>query len=424
MPLSPNFQFAAPTKEQMNLPDYAGSLARGLEAGFMPAVKSTDLLNKMMQAKYNQFKAGPEYQQAMLDFLRGQGAHQWGQAALAPTQGAVNTAHAEALRQQALASQQKNNLLQEYFRGAQAKNVSNQAQRDINQQNQPDYDESFMNVLYNNPEQEGGYQFVGQEYPQNEDSAQGLRDYSIEKALSAALGIKPPSTFIDPMSGIEYAKLRDGRIVNTGQNVSEASKTKAAEYGKNEAKADKELTSQRDQVSRTLSDINRMKSILKDPASKYAFSSFGKGKYAIEMNPFVSEKIKDIRGQLLPITKDFLANAISPLRGLGAMSNKEFEQFTAAAPSVDEHHSIAEGKLKTLESLTNQLDKRLKYTEKLKKEGYDTQEAQKLAAKKFEIKTPHEFHPDNRTITIKNNKTGVTETVTITEARKRGVPNV
>lgn len=73
MPLSPNFQFAAPSKEQVAAPDYAGSLAKGLELGFMPAVKSTDLLNKMMQAKYNQFKSGPEYQNAMLDFLRGRG---------------------------------------------------------------------------------------------------------------------------------------------------------------------------------------------------------------------------------------------------------------------------------------------------------------------------------------------------------------
>lgn len=73
MPLSPNFQFVAPTKEQMNLPDYAGSLARGLEAGFMPAVKSTDLLNKMLEAKYKQFKTTPEYQNAMLNYLQGRG---------------------------------------------------------------------------------------------------------------------------------------------------------------------------------------------------------------------------------------------------------------------------------------------------------------------------------------------------------------
>ena len=51
MPLSPNFQFAAPSKEQVAAPDYAEALAKGMEVGFMPAFKSSDLLSKMLQAK-------------------------------------------------------------------------------------------------------------------------------------------------------------------------------------------------------------------------------------------------------------------------------------------------------------------------------------------------------------------------------------
>lgn len=431
MPLSPNFQFVAPTKEQMNLPDYAGSLARGLEAGFMPAVKSTDLLNKMMQAKYNQFKAGPEYQQAMLDFLRGQGANMWGRTANLPSERALHEAQAENLRTQAGMAKQKADIFKRFQErvsggGSSGKqlNVSNES---IDNE---DYEPGMvLNAIYNRPSDEGGFKFVSSDMPKTvdeyskDDVASGLRKYYSDSALAHAMGLQPPHSFVDPNTGMRYGELLDGSTVPISKEVSKITENEATEYGKNEAKAGKELTSQREQASKTLNDISLMENILKNPASEYAISSFGKGKYSIEMNPFIPKKIKDIRGQLLPITKDFLANSIAPLRGLGAMSNIEFDQFRGQAPSVDENRSIAVGKLKTLKVLTNQLVKRLEYTDKLIDDGFTKQEAQKMAAKKFEIKAPSASN-SNQTITIRNNKTGVKETVTIEEARKRGVPNV
>ena len=82
MAYQPSWQPFRLSKEDVGMPDYAKALSQGFQTAadkYKPATAASDLLNKMLEAKYNQFKSGPEYQGAMLDFLKGQGAHQWGE---------------------------------------------------------------------------------------------------------------------------------------------------------------------------------------------------------------------------------------------------------------------------------------------------------------------------------------------------------
>lgn len=64
-------------QQQVGVPDYVGSLQKGMEAGNAPKKMASDLLGAALKQKYDAFKATPEYQGAMLDFLHGQGARQW-----------------------------------------------------------------------------------------------------------------------------------------------------------------------------------------------------------------------------------------------------------------------------------------------------------------------------------------------------------
>lgn len=192
------------------------------------------LLGKQLENKYSAFKATPAYQQAMLNFLQGQGANMWGQANRAPADTALRNA-------QARAAQQKSDAYSQWMSGTGApSNTPTNASNNSYEGDGGDYysqgddnSGSFTNAIYNPQEnnQAGDFQNVSQSAPNNVDVESGNRAYMAERGMAAAIGMKEPATFVDPKTGMAYARLRSG-IVPIGKEFGEKDKSIATEVGK------------------------------------------------------------------------------------------------------------------------------------------------------------------------------------------------
>lgn len=205
-------------EQQVGIPDYAQAMMKGYQAGFMPAVTSTDLLGKALKAKYDAFKSTPAYQQAMLDFLRGQGAHMQGQTNLA--------------KQQADLAAQKASGLRNWMSGIGDESNTSSAE-DISYNPQNPNQGQFINDIYDptTQAQQTTFQPIANVPSTSNEVDQGNKKYQAERGLAAAIGLKEPATFIDPSTGMRYARLRSG-TVPIGKEFSESEKQAASERGK------------------------------------------------------------------------------------------------------------------------------------------------------------------------------------------------
>lgn len=242
MAYQPSWQPFRLSKEDVGIPDYAKALSQGYQTAadrYKPATAASDLLNKMLEAKYNQFKAGPDYQSAMLEFLRGQGAHMRGQTENLPSERNLRNAQANEINQKSGIEGQKLDLLRQWMNpdsvpSKNAKNVNYEKPSvagDIYNQGYEPIEGDTYNDGYKNSSYEGGYTNVDQPSSNKQDFNAGNQAYQKELAMASILGFKEPATFVDPKTGMAYARLRTG-TVPIGKEFSEAEKSAASEVGK------------------------------------------------------------------------------------------------------------------------------------------------------------------------------------------------
>lgn len=223
-PVMGGFKLSA---QDMGAPDYAQALQKGFETAYKPRQLSEDLLAKHLSNKYAAFKATPSYQDAMLSFLRGQGAHMWGQTQNLESERALREAQAKQVTQKGNLDAQKMGLLHDWVSGTepQKSNVS------YENEDQPSAMGAIYNADYEPQSGDGNYKNVSQVGGGQQDHEQGNKDYQKERALASVLGLKEPATFVDPSTGMAYARLRSG-TVPIGKQFSESDKTAATEVGK------------------------------------------------------------------------------------------------------------------------------------------------------------------------------------------------
>ncbi len=239
-PIMPNMKLTA---QDMGAPDYMKALQSGLQGAadvYKPRKASEDLLAQQLANKYAAFKATPDYQSAMLDFLRGQGAHMWGQTQNLPAERALKQAQTQQLNQKGGLDAQKMSLLKDWMGGIGTPN-KDAAYND--NQNTPSAAGTLYNADYQPDDGQDGFTNVSQPRVTKEDHQAGNAAYQKERAMASILGFKEPATFVDPNTGISYARLRDG-TVPIGKEFGESEKAAAGEVGKSKGLEESAFTAQ------------------------------------------------------------------------------------------------------------------------------------------------------------------------------------
>lgn len=225
----------------MGVPDYADALQKGFETSYKPRNMAAALLDQQLKNKYSAFKAAPDYQSAMLDYLRGQGAHMWGQTQNLPAEGDLRRAQANEITSKGRMEDQKLGVLRDWMSGIKTprKDASYEAPAQSN----------AMGDIYGGNTQPasfgGEFTNVGQGSSLDKSSEfdAGNQEYQREKTMAGILGFKEPATFVDPKTGIAYARLRSG-TVPIGKEFGESEKASAGEVGKSKGIEESAFTSQ------------------------------------------------------------------------------------------------------------------------------------------------------------------------------------
>lgn len=420
------------TQAETGVPDLGAALTAGISNYYKPQQLAEELLKSKLQNEALKFKNTPDYQNALLDFLRGQGANMWGQLAL-------RNAQTQDISQKGSVDQLKASLLKGLMNPPANKNQSiisnvmnpdeegNRYLQGMPENGFPRNDDQLINngsFKYVDFKPEEANKFI---QPDLYDNQQKYRESIIQHGI---LGFPSPKVRTLPSGEIIADTAKYGPLViGSGPAFNEAAKLKsqASQEGKQLAELESKQSDEQRQVQTTLGNINVLKSLMTNPDAK---SVFGPGsKYTVDYNPFVPDRIKELRGKMAPFIQSFMSNAIQPLRGLGSMSNREFEQAMGSSLSMDLPYATNKGRLESLEMIVNQANNRLDLIDKLKSQGVNAQEAQKIAFKTYKMQpfldTLNKIkNKQSQTIEIRNKKTGQKETVTLEEARKRGVRNV
>lgn len=444
MPISlPGLPFA-PKAEYSPVGDLGAAIRGGLqtygagvEAAYKPKTLAENLLKSRLQNEALKFKNTPDYQSALLDFLRGQGAHMWGQTANLPSERGLREAQTKEISNKADIEKQKFDYLRRMMGGSVSPGMNNASYQDvgmgINNQDsgmqmpegmpgqESENQGSFQNVAY---EPENANQFIQPDLAANQEK---YRQSILAHKLA---GLAPPKVRNMPNGEIVADTGMFGPLViGAGPSIEQKAilEGKGGQEGKQLAQTEQQQLDQQSLTQSSLDNIKSLKSLMDLPEAKLAFGPASK--YTVDLNPFASKKVQELRGALTPLVHSFISQAIQPMRGLGAMNQKEFEKAIQQAPSMDLPYEVNKGKLESLELMLKQSKNRLQLMEKLKSNGLNAQQAQKIAYDTYKLNPFAALAKklsgnQQKTIEIRNRRTGQKETVSIQEAKKRGVPNV
>lgn len=196
--------------------------------------------------------------------------------------------------------------------------------------------------------------------------------------------------------------------------------------GKYRADALNEIGKSQLALSNSGAVLNRMAGIVTNPV----FSNMRNKIPAFQNKQLDALKVlgtpeeKELIGDFISTGESFIASTVQGFGGKPLV--REFD--LAQRQKITGHDTVesAIGKLRSATSLHDIAEKKNQIVSELLQKGYNEADAIKKANKMVDV-SEIERDTNNRLqrkIEIRNKNTGVTETVTIEEARKRGVPNV
>jgi len=133
---------------------------------------------------------------------------------------------------------------------------------------------------------------------------------------------------------------------------------------------------------------------------------------------------KELIGDFLSTGESFIASTVQGFGGKPLV--REFD--LAQRQKITGHDTVesAIGKMRSARSLHDIAEKKNQIVSELLQKGYNEADAVKQANKMVDVSAIEKATNERlqRKITVRNDKTGATKTVTIEEARKMGIPNV
>jgi len=419
-PMMPNMKLTA---QDVGVPDYVGSLTRGYQAGSLPALTSADLLNKALKAKYDAFKASPDYQSAMLDFLRGQGARMAGEAANLPARRELIQAQAGHYAQGDKLAEQKAKLLQQWMGGIGDNSQANVSAEGPGIAKSPSAYDTFPGRRKSRPGPVGqqlldeadangmptratNAVFGGQRSPRyidalyqqtpvgantvipnqiSEDIDKGNAAYQKERAMAAILGLKEPATEVDPETGIKYAYTRQGKVA-IGQGASETQKAAAKELGSAKGKEEASFVAENPRDRKVLKDL--MSHVQKLNSGEFDPALGWKHNIPYGANFSLSDKQIGDLAEFENTLNALRAKQGSLFKGQGAVSDYERRLLSSALPSINDNPVAFKAQMNKFvkDMMGDQMQRHL--ITQYRKEGLSFEDAKDKAAKTLEESLP------------------------------------
>lgn len=419
-PIMPSMKLNA---QDAGVPDYVGSLARGYQAGSLPAMTSADLLNKALKAKYDAFKAGPDYQSAMLDFLRGQGAHMAGETANLPAQRQLIEAQAGHYAQGDKLAEQKARMLQQWMGGIGDNSQANVSAEGPGVAASPSAYDTFPGRRKGRPGpaaqqlldeadangmpthatnagygREGSPRYIDALYQQtpvgmnttapnkiSEDFEKGNADYQKERAMAAILGLKEPATEVDPETGVKYAYTRQGKVA-IGQGASETQKAAAKELGSAKGKEEASFVAENPRDRKVLKDL--MSHVEKLNGGEFDAALGWKHHIPYGANFSLSDKqIGDI-SEFENTLNALRAKQGSIFKGQGAVSDYERRLLSSTLPNINDNPTAFKAQMNKFvkDMMGDQMQRHL--ITQYRKDGMSFEDAKDKASRTLEESLP------------------------------------
>lgn len=234
-----------------------------------------------------------------------------------------------------------------------------------------------------------------------------------------------------------------GKTTMTRVSPSSVDQARSKEFAKNDSKIASEMTGLLPggiTLQRNYQRVNELfnsplwKQMQNNMLAQYGTDYGRKASLAAYKNIGTPQE-KEMIGKVQALTNQIVANSASLFKGPFRISEQGL--IERMKPTETDPVDVALGKLSELQNLAqfqNYINSRVPSL--IREQKMSPQQAFQQAleesnaepfAESMEMKygsTPKGIQSEKQTITIRNKKTGVTETVTVEEARKRGVPNV